>query len=70
MQQLAPGHTVVVEDEQFEQFDIGVLGKERLGVLHGCERNLGKAHGKARISMSDGRQGAVSLCSPLREHRE
>ncbi|ALQ02116.1 hypothetical protein AK973_1667 [Pseudomonas brassicacearum] len=39
-------------------------------MLHGCERNLGKAHEKARISMSDGRQGTVSLCSPLSEHCE
>jgi hypothetical protein len=32
-------------------------------VLHGRESIFGKAHEKARISMSDGRPGAVDLCS-------
>ena len=37
VQQLAARHAVGVEDEQLEQFDIGVVRQEVLGVLHGCE---------------------------------
>ncbi|GLH32416.1 hypothetical protein BR1R5_18030 [Pseudomonas sp. BR1R-5] len=45
MQQLAAWHAVGVEDEQFEQLDIGVFGKETSGVFNG-----GKVHeGFARV---------------------
>lgn len=37
MQQLAARHAVGVEDEQLDQFDVGVVGQESLGFLHSSE---------------------------------
>ncbi|GLO40953.1 hypothetical protein PPUN15366_25980 [Pseudomonas putida] len=46
MQQFAARHAVGVEDEQFEQFDIGVVGQKTAGLLYGCKVHDGFAHGR------------------------
>ncbi|MNM48523.1 hypothetical protein D3C81_595090 [compost metagenome] len=47
VQQLAAGYAVGVEDEQFEQFDIGVFSQETAGLLWVCKVHGGFAHGHA-----------------------
>ncbi|MNP02780.1 hypothetical protein D3C76_946420 [compost metagenome] len=46
VQQLAAGYTVGVEDEQFDQLDIGVVGQELAGVFGVCKVHVGFAHGR------------------------
>ncbi|MNM45845.1 hypothetical protein D3C81_567730 [compost metagenome] len=46
VQQLAARYAVGVEDEQFEQFDIGVVGQKTAGLLYGCKVHDGFAHGR------------------------
>ena len=55
VQQLAARHAVGVEDEQLDHLDIGVLGQEILGFLHG-----GEIHGALDSIQSD----ALTTCRP------
>ncbi|MCY1174054.1 hypothetical protein D9M73_142400 [compost metagenome] len=56
MQQLAPRHTVVVEDEQLEHFNIRVLLQKGQGFLPGGKRGRGTTHGNSLFPCQTGTQ--------------